>query len=161
MRVSLVLAVVVGVLMGTGVYLLLARSTIRSLLGLLLISNGANLLFLIASGPAGRPPIIGITGEAEMADPVPQAMALTAIVITLAMTAFILALALRAWQLSRTDVVADDSEALRIAEKAERRDTSDSDFVDDHIESDSSQDVDLDTDAQGEAGEQAQTGGRP
>ena len=55
-----------------------------------------------------------------MTDPLPQAMVLTAIVITLGMTAFILAMAHRSWQLSRTDVVADDVEDLRLLALAGR-----------------------------------------
>lgn len=117
---NVVLVLLTGVLFGTGVYLLLARSITRALLGLILLSNGANVLFLVAAGPAGRAPIVGVTEETEMTDPLPQAMVLTAIVITLGMTAFILAMAHRSWQLSRSDVVEDDIEDLRLAEMAER-----------------------------------------
>ena len=117
---NLVLVILAGVLFGTGVYLLLARSISRALLGLILLSNGGNVLFLVAAGPAGRAPIVGLNEEAEMTDPLPQAMVLTAIVITLAMTAFILAMAHRSWQLSRTDVVEDDVEDVRLVELAER-----------------------------------------
>lgn len=115
---NLVLVLIAGVLFGTGVYLLLARSISRALLGIILLSNGANVLFLVAAGPAGRAPIAGLNDAADMTDPLPQAMVLTAIVITLGMTAFILAMAHRSWQLSRTDVVADDVEDLRLVELA-------------------------------------------
>jgi multicomponent Na+:H+ antiporter subunit C len=117
---NLVLVLTAGLLFGTGVYLLLARSITRALLGIILLSNGANVLFLVAAGPAGGAPIVGRTDEADMTDPLPHAMVLTAIVITMCMTAFILAMAHRSWQLSRTDVVADDVEDLRLVELASR-----------------------------------------
>ena len=116
---NLVLVVTIGVLFATGVYLLLERSLSRVLIGVILIGNGANLLFLVAGGAAGRPPIVG-EGEGPMSDPLPQAMVLTAIVITLGMTAFLLALAYRSWQLHRHDEVQDDVEDRRIARLAAR-----------------------------------------
>ena len=125
---NLVLCLLVGVLFASGVYLLLARSIVRALMGLLLLGNGANILFLVASGPAGRAPIVGASDVTDMSDPLPQAMVLTAIVISLGMTAFVLALAHRSWQLSHHDVMEDDPEDYRITIKAERNDMSDSDF---------------------------------
>src|SRR3954452_9509948 len=112
---NLVLVVTIGVLFAAGVYLLLERSLSRVLIGVILIGNGANLLFLVAGGAAGRPPIVGATPEGQMSDPLPQAMVLTAIVITLGMTAFLLALAYRSWQLHRHDEVQDDVEDGRIS----------------------------------------------
>jgi len=114
-----VLIAVVGVLVGCGVTLVLERSLTRVLVGFVLIGNGLNVLFLVASGPAGLAPIIGL-GDGDMADPLPQAMALTAIVITLGMTSFGLALAYRAWQLTGTDDVQDDLEDDLIRRRAER-----------------------------------------
>ena len=99
---NIVLLLVVAGLFATGVYLLLARSVVRALIGFMLLSNGANILFLVASGDAGRAPIVGKNDGARMSDPLPQAMVLTAIVIGLGMTAFMLALAHRSWQLSKT-----------------------------------------------------------
>jgi len=116
---NLVLVVTIGVLFAAGVYLLLERSLSRVLIGVILIGNGANLLFLVAGGAAGRPPIVG-EDEGPMSDPLPQAMVLTAIVITLGMTAFLLALAYRSWQLHRHDEVQDDVEDRRIARLAAR-----------------------------------------
>lgn len=115
---NIVLVVTIGVLFAAGVYLLLERSLSRVLIGVILIGNGANLLFLVAGGAAGRPPIVGATPEGQMSDPLPQAMVLTAIVITLGMTAFLLALAYRSWQLHRHDEVQDDVEDRRIARLA-------------------------------------------
>ncbi|MFI2753780.1 Na(+)/H(+) antiporter subunit C [Cellulomonas sp. P22] len=115
---NLTLVVVIAALFMAGVYLLLERSLSRVLIGVILIGNGANLLFLIAGGAAGNPPIVGDSPVAEMSDPLPQAMVLTAIVITLGMTAFLMAMAYRSWQLHRHDEVQDDVEDRRIARLA-------------------------------------------
>ena len=123
---NLTLVLVSSILVGTGVYLFLSRSMVRALMGFLLMGNGINLIFIIGSGDAGAPPIIGSSDEgAPLADPVPQALVLTAIVITLAMTAFVLALAHRSWQLGRQDLVDDDTESARIHARAEADDTGD------------------------------------
>ena len=92
---NLTLVLVSGVLVAAGVYLLLERSLTRILVGVLLASNGVNVLFLVSSGAAGGAPIIGVTPAQEMSDPLPQAMVLTAIVISLAMIGFLLALSYR------------------------------------------------------------------
>lgn len=126
---NVVLCLVVGVLFAAGVYLLLARSISRSLLGILMMGNGAAILFLVASGPAGQAPIVGVNDTEDMSDPLPQAMVLTAIVITLGMTAFILAMAHRSWQLARSDEVVDDLEDVRITQQAVDDDMSGSDFA--------------------------------
>ena len=112
---NLLLIVVIGVLVAAGVYLLLERSLSRVLIGIILIGNGVNLSLLVAGGAAGGPPIVGTTPTEQMSDPLPQAMVLTAIVITLGMTAFLMALAYRSWQLHRHDEVQDDVEDRRIA----------------------------------------------
>ena len=90
MSADAVLILAVGVLFATGVYLLMERSLTRILLGFLLVGNGANLLILHMGGPAGEAPIIteGV-GSEEMSDPLPQALILTAIVITFGVTAFV------------------------------------------------------------------------
>ncbi len=123
MSVNVVLVVVVGVLVGCGVTLVLERSLTRILVGFVLIGNGVNVLFLIASGAAGSPPLIGASDD-PMSDPLPQAMALTAIVITLGVTAFGLALAYRSWQLFGHDDVQDDLEDDLVRRRAELDDTS-------------------------------------
>lgn len=112
---NLTLVVVIGVLFAAGTYLVLERSLTRVLVGVAMLSNGANLLILVAGGAAGGPPLIGVTPEGEMSDPLPQALVLTAIVITLGLTAFLLAMAYRSWQLHRHDEVQDDVEDRRIA----------------------------------------------
>lgn len=116
---ALVLVIVMGALLATGVYLVLERSLTRVLIGIALIGNGVNLLILIMGGAAGAPPLIGASEE-PMSDPIPQALVLTAIVITLGFTAFILAMAYRSWQLTGHDEIQDDVEDRRIARRAER-----------------------------------------
>lgn len=133
---SLALIAVIVVLVAAGVYLLLERSLSRVLLGVIMLGNGVNLLFLVAGGKAGRPAIIGEQdgdgATAATSDPLPQAMVLTAIVITLALTAFLLAMAYRSWQLHGHDEVQDDDEDRRIARRALRdeRTTVDADTED-------------------------------
>jgi len=99
------LAVVIGVLVGAGVYLLLRGRTFPVVLGYTLVSYAVN-LFLFSSGRIGGAdaPLIG-RGSPDYADPLPQALVLTAIVIGLAMTAFLLVLALRARHDLETDHV--------------------------------------------------------
>ncbi|PZG18635.1 Na(+)/H(+) antiporter subunit C [Micromonospora craterilacus] len=116
---NLTYVIVVGVLVAAGVTLLLERSLTRVLMGVILLGNGANLL-LLTGGRAGGAPIVGNTPQEEMSDPLPQAMILTAIVITLGMTAFLLALAYRSWHLNGHDEVQDDVEDRRIMALAER-----------------------------------------
>lgn len=111
----LVLVIVVGGLYAIGTYLLLQRSLTRIILGLAVMGHGANLLLLAAGGPAGRPPIIGAGSPESFADPLPQALALTAIVITFGVTSLLLALAYRSWRLRHDDEVEDDVEDRRIA----------------------------------------------
>ncbi len=103
-------ALVIGVLIGSGVYLLLRRRTFPVVLGLTLVSYAVN-LFLFAMGrlQVGRAPVIS-AGAAGYTDPVPQALVLTAIVIGFAMTAFVIVLALRARALLGGDGVDDGGE---------------------------------------------------
>lgn len=113
-----------GVLFACGTVLLLARPLTRILLGAVLLGNGVNLLVLATSGPAGKAPLlVPGTDPATVSDPFPQAMALTAIVITLALTAFLLAMAYRSWQLTGSDDVQDDVEDIRVALRAEHEGT--------------------------------------
>jgi multicomponent Na+:H+ antiporter subunit C len=112
--VILALAVTSGVLYAVGTYLLLQRTLTRIVLGLAMLGHGANLLLLLSGGRAGRAPIIG-SGDGDLADPLPQALALTAIVITFGVTAFLLALAYRSWRVRHDDDVEDDVEDRRIA----------------------------------------------
>ncbi|MCT1606301.1 Na(+)/H(+) antiporter subunit C [Nesterenkonia massiliensis] len=117
MTLNLTLLVVMGVMMAVGIYLLLERSLTRVLLGIILISNGVNLLILQSAGRAGESPLVrdGMDAE-EYLDPMPQALLLTAIVIAFALVSFMLALIYRSWVLARQDEVADDEEDRRVAE---------------------------------------------
>lgn len=116
--VYLVPLLLIGSLVSCGVYLLLERNLTRMLLGLLLIGNGVNLLILNVGGPSGNPPIHERTsaGQHTTADPLAQAMILTAIVITMGIAAFILALTYRSYRLTTAEEVVDDVEDTRVAE---------------------------------------------
>lgn len=122
MTVSTVLIVVMGVLFACGVYAMLERSLTRVLIGFLLLGNAANLLLLIVIGEPGVAPFFGSASPDEMSDPLPQALSLTAIVITFAVSAFLLALIYRSWQLGQADTVEDDE-----ADRAVRERTADVD----------------------------------
>ncbi|MEX5708232.1 Na(+)/H(+) antiporter subunit C [Parafrankia sp. FMc6] len=113
--VNLTSALVVGGLYTAGTYLLLQRSLMRVLIGLVLLGHGTNLLLLLVGGESGQPPMVGSARPEDMSDPLPQGMALTSIVITFALTTFLLALAYRAWTLLGDDEVRDDIEDARIS----------------------------------------------
>jgi len=116
---NLTLIIVAAVLISCGVYLMLERSLTRVLVGVLLAGNGVNILFLVASGRAKGAPIIGLYPPDEISDPLPQAMVLTAIVITLGVATFLLTLAYRSFQLEGHDEVRDDVEDAHIRDLAE------------------------------------------
>ncbi|MDO5025317.1 MAG: Na(+)/H(+) antiporter subunit C [Trueperella sp.] len=115
---SIALVLLCGVLIAVGVYLMLERSLSRIILGLAALTNGVNIMFLIAGGPSGEPPLVGEAEKEAMADPLVQAMMLTAIVISLGATAFLLAVGYRSWQLNGNDEVQDDLEDKRVARRA-------------------------------------------
>jgi multicomponent Na+:H+ antiporter subunit C len=120
MTTSLVQLVLIGGLTSAGVYLLLERGLTRMLLGLLLISNAVNLLILVVGGSSGNPPIRGRASEGQTvtADPLVQAMILTAIVITLGVAAFVLAMAYRSYRLTTEEEVGTDPEDAKVSELA-------------------------------------------
>ncbi|MDO4909546.1 MAG: cation:proton antiporter subunit C [Corynebacterium sp.] len=90
----MIIALMIAILMGAGVYLVLQRGMVRIVLGMGLISHGTNLLILSAGiGKWRSEAFPSRTDLSVMADPLPQAFVLTAIVITMATTAFMLALA--------------------------------------------------------------------
>jgi len=126
MSTNLSLILTASTLIGCGVYLILERSLTRVLVGLLIMGNGVNILFLISGGHAGDAPIVGTTNTADMSDPLPQALVLTAIVIALGTTAFLLAMAHRSWQLNGNDDVQDDVEDASIRRLAAADEASDS-----------------------------------
>lgn len=116
---SLVLAAVTAVLFAAGTWLLLQRRLTRIVIGIGLLGHGANLLLVTSGGRAGRSPILdGIaTNPTVYSDPLPQALALTAIVITFGVTAFLLALGYRSWQINQDDKVEDDLEDRMVARR--------------------------------------------
>lgn len=115
---SLALLVLVGVLFAVGTYLLMERSLTRIALGVGVLGNGVNVLLVIVGSRPGRAPIIGEDGE--LADPLPQALVLTAIVIGFALLAFLLALAWRNWTITENDAVEDDVEDRLIKSRVEK-----------------------------------------
>jgi len=111
------LAIVIGGLYAISFYLMLRRSLVKLILGLMLFSQAVNLLIFTAAGlQRGQPPILPPGASAvptPHADPLPQALILTAIVIGFAMLAFTLALARRAHSGLKTD----DLDELRRGEQ--------------------------------------------
>jgi multicomponent Na+:H+ antiporter subunit C len=102
-----VLAFVIGGLYAAGVYMMLRRNILRLILGLAVLGHAANLLIFTASRlTRGRPALIPVGAAAPdgpFADPLPQALILTAIVIGFGVLAFALVLAYRAYQMVGTD----------------------------------------------------------
>ncbi|GAA3225465.1 hypothetical protein GCM10017691_14330 [Pseudonocardia petroleophila] len=113
--INVIMALTVGTLFAAGFYLLLQRSLMRVLLGVVVLGHGTNLLLQIAAGPPGAPPVLGTGIVGAITDPLPQALALTAVVITFALTTFLLALGYRSFVLVGHDEVQDDVEDRRIA----------------------------------------------
>lgn len=112
-----VLAFVIGGLYAAGLYLMLRRSLVKLILGLSLLGNAANLLIFTSGGlTRGRAPVVRSGDEvlsSSAADPLPQALILTAIVIGFGVLAFTLVLLKRAYQI----VGSDDLDALTSTDK--------------------------------------------
>lgn len=106
---EMLLALASGVLYAAGIYLMLRRRLAQLIIGLGLLSNGTNLLIFTAGGLTRSQPPVVPEGSAALvepfADPVPQALVLTAIVIGFGLTAFSLVLAHRVHQTVGTDDV--------------------------------------------------------
>lgn len=103
---EVVLAIVTGVLYTVSVYLMLRRSILKFIIGLIFMSNATNLLVFLSAGIVpGNPGFVKPDGEAAqaMADPLPQALVLTAIVIGLGIVVFTLALKYKFFELTGTD----------------------------------------------------------
>lgn len=147
---SLVLAVSTALLFSLGTWLLLQRRLSRIIIGLGLVGHGANLLLLLSGDRRGIAPFIGSTGGRRVADPMPQALALTAIVISFGVSAFLLALAYRSWQLTGDDLVEDDVEDRRISR--DRRVAIDEEVVDQEVLSAAETDADTGGEARGDDG---------
>ena len=108
---ELLLALASGVLYAAGIYLMLRRRLAQLIIGIGLLSNGTNLLIFTAGGlTRGRPPVVPDGAQSLVepyADPVPQALVLTAIVIGFGLLAFLLVLAHRVHATVGTDDVDD------------------------------------------------------
>ncbi len=104
---ELLLAIMTGVLYAGGIYLILRRSLVKLIIGLVLLGNGVNLLIFLMGGLVkGSPPIIQESGKYVseiIADPVPQALVLTAIVISFGLQSFAIILIKRAYRVLGTD----------------------------------------------------------
>ncbi|MFE3292050.1 Na(+)/H(+) antiporter subunit C [Rhodococcus sp. NPDC059234] len=139
MNANLGFLIVIGILIACGVYLLLERSITKMLLGLLLFGNGVNLLILAVGGPPGSAPIVGRSNDVydTMADPLAQAMVLTAIVITMGIAAFVLALAYRSYKINTKDAVDNDPEDTKVLRRRTPAEAPDHDRSDDPITGDS------------------------
>lgn len=110
------LSILVGIFFSVAVYLLLSKHTIRIMLGVVVLGNAAN-LSIFTAGRLTRevPPVIPpdlYVPEIATANPLPQALVLTAIVISFSLFAFLLVLAWRAYQ----DLDTDNTEEMRLAE---------------------------------------------
>ncbi|MFP5318167.1 MAG: sodium:proton antiporter [Acidimicrobiia bacterium] len=113
----MLMIVTAGLLCACGTYLLLGRQLSRVVIGIALLGHGVNVLLVLSGGDGGDPAFVG-GDAAEFADPLPQALVLTAIVITFGVVAFLLALAFRSWRVTEDDEVEDDVEDRRIAREA-------------------------------------------
>ncbi len=104
---ELLFIVLIGLLYAAGIYMMLRRSLVKLIIGLILISHGVNLLiFLVGGIVKGNPPIID--GSAQVladiyADPIPQALILTAIVISFGLQSFAIILIKKTYQVVNTD----------------------------------------------------------
>ncbi|MCM3440089.1 MULTISPECIES: Na(+)/H(+) antiporter subunit C [Bacillaceae] len=106
---EILMSIVVGILFSAAVYLMLSKSLLRIIIGTGLLSHGAHLLILTMGGlKKGAAPLLGEHAEVYV-DPLPQALILTAIVISFGVTSFFLVLAYRSYQ----ELGTDDMDQLR------------------------------------------------
>jgi multicomponent Na+:H+ antiporter subunit C len=108
---ELLLAIMVGLLYASGIYMMLKRSLVKLIIGLILLGNGANILiFLLGRITKGKPPIIpdhSVAFRDIYADPVPQSLILTAIVISFGLQAFAIVLIRRVYSVAGSDDLDD------------------------------------------------------
>lgn len=113
---EILLAILVGVLYTAGVYMLLRRSVLKFILGIIFLSNATNLLVFLAAGLIpGEPVFLDPAGSTrqELADPLPQALVLTAVVIGFGIVVYLLAVKYRLFHETQTD----DLDQLQHTEK--------------------------------------------
>jgi multicomponent Na+:H+ antiporter subunit C len=120
---NLFLALVVAVLFGTGASLLLKPDLFRVVAGLMLISNAASLTVIASGLRRGQAPIYPLVPGEPIADPLTQAMTLTALIIGFATTALLLAMAYRIYTTHRSVDLDDLSRSERSAEEELERGT--------------------------------------
>ncbi len=110
---ELIVASAIGVLTAGGVYLLLRLRTFPVILGLAMLSYAVN-VFLFASGRLAidLSPVLSKYGDGEYTDPLPQALVLTAIVISFGMTAVLVMIGLGAYLEAETDKIDVEAPAL-------------------------------------------------
>lgn len=107
-----------GLFFASAIYLMLSRHIIRILIGVALLGNAVNLLLFVAGRVTREVPPVITSGDvlpATAANPLPQALILTAIVISFSFFAFLMVLGYRAWQTLRTD----DTSGMRFSEPAD------------------------------------------
>ncbi|KXZ13369.1 cation:proton antiporter [Bacillus nakamurai] len=106
---EILMSVIAGILFMAATYLLLSKSLLRVIIGTALLSHGVHLLLLTMGGlKKGAPPILG-GKSTSFVDPLPQALILTAIVISFGVTSFLLVMAFRAYQ----ELKSDDMDQMR------------------------------------------------
>lgn len=107
-----------GLFFAAAIYLMLSRHIVRILIGVALLGNAVNLLLFVAGRVTREIPPVITAGEAlssSAANPLPQALILTAIVISFSFFSFLMVLGYRAWQVLATD----DTTGMRFAEPEE------------------------------------------
>jgi len=121
--VILLVSVVISLIFGSGAFLILQRDLFRVVIGIVMISNAANLFIIAAGLTRGRAPIYPLPEGEPVSDPLVQAMALTAIVISFSVAVLLLSLVYRLYTSHRTVDLEDISEMeVREAEELERGD---------------------------------------
>jgi multicomponent Na+:H+ antiporter subunit C len=117
--VTLMLSVTVAVMFGAGAYLLLKYDMVRLVIGMVLITNAANLFIMAAGLQRGESPIFPLAGTAS--DPLVQAMTLTAIVISFSITALVLCMAYRVYTSHASVDIRDISQAEEVQADSDDR----------------------------------------
>ncbi|MBT2646194.1 Na(+)/H(+) antiporter subunit C [Bacillus sp. ISL-34] len=112
---ELLMAIVIGILFMCATYLMLSKSILRIIIGTGLLSHGAHLLILTMGGLKGGSVPLLSDKAVSYVDPLPQALILTAIVISFGVTSFLLVLAYRTYQ----ELGTDDMEEMRGTEANE------------------------------------------
>ncbi|MDP8940092.1 MAG: sodium:proton antiporter [Actinomycetota bacterium] len=119
---TFIIALAISLIFGAGAFLVLQRNLIRVVIGIVLISNAANIFIVAAGITRGQAPIYPLPEGVEISDPLVQAMVLTALVISSSVTALLLALSYRLYTTHSTIDLEDISRAETEAAEALERD---------------------------------------